>query len=160
MDKRRIQILRKNPYWPSRLGDEVRESMSLNHTPHYVLWNIILSLGQLEKLTDGLGGLYNGESNPKENKSWRKASSISSPINSRDWTGVKWDCWWLTKRPCNLRLYKSKKNAVLSSFSDKIRRYLFFFLKGLLCKVNFCWTNFEVWRKRERALAGSVYEKG
>jgi len=43
--------------------------MSLNHTPHYVLWNIILSLGQMEKLTDRLGGLCNGESNPKENKS-------------------------------------------------------------------------------------------
>lgn len=46
----------KNPYWPSRHGDEVRESMSLNNTPHYIFWNTLLSLEQLEKLTDRLRG--------------------------------------------------------------------------------------------------------
>lgn len=128
--------------------------MPLAYQTHYVLWNTILSFGQLEKLMDRLAVLHNDRSIPKENKSWLTASSVYSTINSTDWIGVKWDHWWLIKRT-----YKSNKKAESPSSSDNgIRRFLFFCYTRSIFDEQ---TSSYGWKKKKKStVANSEYEKG
>lgn len=127
--------------------------MPLAYQTHYVLWNTILSFGQLEKLMDRLAVLHNDRSTPKENKSWLTASSVYSTINSTDWIGVKWDHWWLIKKT-----YKSNKKAESPQLFRQRNQEIPFFL---LHKVNFWWTDLQLrMKKKKSTVANSEYEKG